>query len=217
MAWHPWISDIVVFFGIPIETLTLLLLFPVIATLVAFFRQVLGIKAFGIYTPSIITLVFYFIGLKYGITIYIAVIAIGMAMRVILKKLRISYLTRVAITLTIISLAVIGILMIGSMFGRTGFAVVSVFPVLILVILAEKFISVQIEKGSVPAILLAGETLVVSLAGVALLNYEVVTSFFLSYPWAILFIIPINILLGKWTGLRLTEYFRFREILRKMK
>ncbi len=215
--WHPWINNIVVYLGIPIETLTLLLLFPVIATLVAFFRQVLGIKAFGIYTPSIITLVFYFIGLKYGIVIYVAVIALGMATRLALRRLRILYLPRVAITMTVVSLAVVGILAIGASFGRTGFAVVSVFPLLILVILVEKFVSVQIEKGNVAAIILAGETLLVSLAGFALLNTDAFVMFFLQYPWVIIFIIPINILLGKWTGLRLTEYFRFWSVLKQIK
>jgi hypothetical protein len=203
--------------GIPIETLTLLLLFPVIATLVAFFRQVLGIKAFGIYTPSIITLVFYFIGLKYGIVIYVTVIALGMATRLALRRLRILYLPRVAITMTVVSLAVVGILAIGASFGRTGFAVVSVFPLLILVILVEKFVSVQIEKGNMAAIILAGETLIVSLAGFALLNTDIFVMFFLQYPWVIIFIIPINILLGKWTGLRLTEYFRFWSVLKQIK
>ncbi len=217
MTWHPWINDIVVYLGIPIETLTLLLLFPVIATLVAFFRQVLGIKAFGIYTPSIITLVFYFIGLKYGIVIYVAVIALGMATRLALRRLRILYLPRVAITMTVVSLAVVGILAIGASFGRTGFAVVSVFPLLILVILVEKFVSVQIEKGNVAAIILAGETLLVSLAGFALLKTDAFVMFFLQYPWVIIFIIPINILLGKWTGLRLTEYFRFWSVLKQIK
>ena len=54
MSYHPLIA----FFieqGVPEQTVLLLLMLPLIATLVAFFRQVIGIKAFGIYTPSIIT------------------------------------------------------------------------------------------------------------------------------------------------------------------
>ena len=55
------ISPIVNYFvnqGVPLITVTLLLMFPIIATMIAFLRQVVGIKAFGIYTPSIIIFAF---------------------------------------------------------------------------------------------------------------------------------------------------------------
>ena len=54
------LSPLVRFFadqGVPLETILLLLMLPIIATLIAFLRQVVGIKAFGIYTK---------IGLQYG-------------------------------------------------------------------------------------------------------------------------------------------------------
>jgi len=38
----------------------------------------------------------------------------------------------------------------------------------------------------------------------------------LEYPWVVLFTIPFNIFLGKWTGLRFSEYWRFRDVLKKM-
>ena len=37
--------------GVPIQTIVLILIIPIIVTIIAFFRQVVGIKAFGIYTP----------------------------------------------------------------------------------------------------------------------------------------------------------------------
>ena len=83
--------------GVPLQTLALLLMIPVVATLVAFFRQVVGIKAFGIYTPSIITfalLAFDPNGLKYGIAIFISIILVGMAPRYMLRRFRLLYLPR---------------------------------------------------------------------------------------------------------------------------
>jgi len=43
-----------------------------------------------------------------------------------------------------------------------------------------------------------------------------VKNLMLTYPELIFFIFVINVLLGKWTGLRVLEYVRFREILRHM-
>lgn len=216
MSYHPLITFFVEQ-GVPAQTVLLLLMLPVIATLVAFFRQVIGIKAFGIYTPSIITfalLAFDPNGVKYGIAIFVSVILVGMITRFILKKFRLLYLPRVAITLSIISLAILVILVIGGMYHRTGLAAVSIFPLLIMITLAEKFVATQIEKGSRVAFILAVETLLISIIGYFLVSWHALTALILHFPWIILFTFLINFSLGKWTGLRVTEYFRFRKIAR---
>lgn len=216
MHYHP----LVAFFieqGVPEQTVLLLLMLPLVATLVAFFRQVIGIKAFGIYTPSIITfalLAFDPNGIKYGIAIFVSVILVGMVTRLALKRFRLLYLPRVAITLSIVSLAILIILVIGGIYKRTGLASVSIFPLLIMITLAEKFIATQIEKGSRTAFILAVETLVISVIGYFLVSWDALTNLILTYPWLVLFTFVINFSLGKWTGLRITEYLRFRKIAR---
>ena len=212
---------------INLDTIILLLLFPVVVTIVVILRQVIGIKAFGIYTPSIITLAFVFIGrerwldIKYAITIYVTVIFVGMMMRYVLKKLRLLYLPRVAITLTVVSFSVLALLAIAGYYGRTGFASAPIFPILVIITLVEKFVTVQIEKGSRTAMILAVETLFIALIGYTILSPttfvgEDIISFTLAHPAIVLLILPINIFIGKWTGLRLNEYFRFRHVIKKM-
>lgn len=218
MQYHPLINFIVEQ-GVPLQTVTLLLMLPVVVTLVAFFRQVVGIKAFGIYTPSIITfalLAFDPNGIKYGIAIFVSVILVGMISRFVMKRFRLLYLPRVAITVSIISFAILIILVVGGMYQRTGLAAVSIFPLLIMITLAEKFIATQIEKGSKAASLLALETLAISIVGYFLVSSAFLTTLVLHYPWVILFTFLINFSLGRWSGLRITEYIRFRKILRHM-
>ena len=218
MPIHPLIAFFV-HSGVPLQTVALLLFLPIIATLVAIFRQVIGIKAFGIYTPSIITfalLAFDPNGVKYGIAIFVAVIVVGMLSRSVLKRFRLLYLPRVAITLSIVSLSILGILVIGGMQSRTGLASVSIFPLLIMITLAEKFVATQIEKGLRVAVILAIETLLISIVGYMLLRWEALLQVILSFPWIVLFTFLINILLGKWTGVRLTEYVRFRKIIKHL-
>ncbi len=217
MNYHP-IINYFVREGVPIETVYLLLMLPVIATLVAFFRQVVGIKAFGIYTPSIITFAFLAFGekgLKYGIAIFFAVIGMGILSRYLLRAFRLLYLPRVAITLSIISITVLAILAFGASLQRTGIAAVDIFPLLILITLAEKFIATQIEQGTRTALFLAGETLIISIIGYFIIGWPALRYFFLQYPWVILMTFLINIGLGKWSGLRLTEIFRFRHIFKQ--
>ena len=72
--------------GVPLDTLILVLILPIIVTMIAFFRQVVGIKAFGIYTPAIITFALLATNeIRYGITIFITVIIVGTLTRLLLK------------------------------------------------------------------------------------------------------------------------------------
>lgn len=214
------LSPIIKFFlsqGVPFTTAILILMLPIIATFIALLRQVVGIKAFGIYAPLIVTFAFLATnGIKYGVAIFIAVIFIGMLMRFVLKPFRLLYLPRVAIMLTVVAILILGILVLGGAVKRTGLASVSIFPILIMITIVEKFITVQIEKGNKVAMVLALETLVISILGYYLASWESLIRLIAAYPWIVLFTIPINIALGKWTGLRLSEYLRFKEVFKKM-
>ncbi len=214
------ISPIIQYFlasGVPLDTVILILMLPIIATFIAFLRQVVGIKAFGIYTPLIITFAFLATnGIKYGITIFIAVILVGMLMRFVLKPFRLLYLPRVAITLTIVGILILLLLVIGGALRRTGLAAVSIFPILIMITLVEKFVAVQIEKGNKTAVILAFETLIISVIGYYIASWSPLVELLVVHPWITLLTLPINILLGKWTGLRISEYFRFKEVIKKI-
>jgi len=212
-------SPIISFFlneGIPFETVILILMLPIIATFIAFLRQVVGIKAFGIYTPLIITFAFLATnGLRYGIVIFLTVILSGLLMRFILKPFRLLYLPRVAIMLTVVAFVILFMLTLGSSFRRTGLAAVSIFPILIIITLVEKFVAVQIEKGNRTAVILALETLLISIVGFYLASWDLLIGILIANPWIVLLTLPINFFLGKWTGLRLSEYLRFKNILKK--
>jgi hypothetical protein len=211
---NPFIS-LAAYNGVPLDTLVLVLILPIIVTLIAFFRQVLGIKAFGIYTPAIITFAFLATNqLKYGITIFITVIVVGTVSRYVLKRARLLYLPRVAIMITIVGFAILALLIVGGIYNRTGLASVSIFPILIMITLVEKFIAVQIEKGNKAAVVLSLETLFISIIGYYVASWPLLIGTIIRFPWISLLTIPINIFLGKWTGLRLSEYFRFRQIIK---
>ena len=200
--------------GVPKETLQFLLLLPIVLTLIAFFRQVIGIKAFGIYTPTLISFAFLAVGLKYGIALYIVVITIGWGAHFLLKKMRLLSFSRIAITLTLVSTGLFFLLLLSASIQRTGFAAVSIVPLIIMIVLSEKFISTQAEKNTKIALLLSAQTLFVSIIVCAIAQIPALTQFLFFAPWAILLTIPLNLFLGRWTGLRLIEYVRFRSLLK---
>jgi len=214
------ISPLLDFFkvhGVPESTVIMILMLPIIATFIAFLRQIIGIKAFGIYTPLIITFALVATGkLRYGIAIFLMVILIGLLMRFVLKPFRLLYLPRVAIMLSVIAIVILAMLTFMGNMKRTGLAGVEIFPLLIMITLVEKFVAVQIEKGNKTATLLAFETLLISIIGYYIVTWPFLKHLLATQPWIIIFTLPINIFLGKWTGLRISEYFRFRQIIKKM-
>src|SRR3990167_2440387 len=98
--------------GLDQNTILLILSLPVIATIIAIARQIIGIKAFGIYIPSIIALTFVVTSLKFGIIIFLALLITGTLARIIAKRLRLLYLPRMAILMTVVSLSIFSMFII---------------------------------------------------------------------------------------------------------
>lgn len=210
-------SDIVNFIvsqNVDIDTVYLLLALPFVATLIAAFRQIIGIKSFGIYTPLVLTFAFWATGIKYGLAIFVIILLTGTAVRYFLKKVRLLYMPRMAIMLTIISIAILALLAVGGHLRRYGLSTTSILPILIMITLIEKFISAQIEKGFRTAAILSIETLAISIVVYYIIVWDMFRNFVLQYPYYVVVLLLFNLLLGRWTGLRLSEYLRFRKVIK---
>lgn len=203
--------------GVPRDTVIYLIGLPVLATLIAFARQIIGIKGFGIYTSLLLALSLVALGVKYGLATFAAILVIGTFARFLIKKLRLTYLPRMALLLTFVSLALLGLFYTAGYLSRAGIFATSILAVLIMLSLVEKFISAQIEKGGKAAVILILETLVLALASYYLVTWHYLQKIILEFPLLVITgSIVFNVLLGKWTGLRLFEHWRFREILKKI-
>lgn len=213
--------------GIPDNTIALLLLLPVIATVVAIMRQVVGITTFGIYTPTIITLSFLIIGLQAGLLTLVTAILVGIAAKPVLRRTRMLFIPKMAIVLTVVALALFVILILGNYLGLfdAQFLSIAIFPMLILSTLVEKFVTARTESGLSSAVILMLETLIVAILayfiaggeinlGFMIIKFEFVKRMMLTYPELIFLLLIIDILLGKWTGLRILERIRFRDAIR---
>jgi hypothetical protein len=188
---------------------------PIVATIIAFARQVIGIRGFGIYTPLIISFAFLATGLKYGLAFFIAILLVGTLMRLLVRYFRLLYLPRMAVVLITVALVILGLFSLGAYTDRTGLINVSILAVLIMITLVEKFVAAQIERGARGAIILTSETLLLSIICYWVISWSWLQNLVLIYPvYFILGSILANLLLGKWTGLRLWEYFRFREVIK---
>lgn len=201
--------------GVPSQTVILLLVLPVIATILAFLKQVVGITTFGLYTPSIIALSFLALGWQMGVLFLVAILVVGYGARRLLHGWRLLYIPKVAIILTVVSIALLLLMSIGAMMGLT-FTRETIFLLLIMSTLAESFLNLKTEQGLLSAVLAVGETVLAALLCVFLVQWGPFQSLLLAYPELLILTVLVNIMLGRWTGLRLAEYFRFRDVFRHL-
>lgn len=210
-------TDYLINQGMPPETMVLLFILPIVATIIAFSRQILGIKGFGIYTPLLITFAFLATGLRFGVAFFVIILLSATLVRRLIKKTRLMYLPRMAIIISAVAIFVSLIFAEGAYSNRIGLLNIPIIGLLILIVLAEKFINAQIERGAKEFVVLMSETLALSTICYLVFVWQPLRDIVLAYPiYVLAVVIAFNILLGKWTGLRLTEYFRFHSVIKNV-
>lgn len=195
--------------GVPANTIILILLLPFLATSVVVFRNIIGVPTLEMLVPIALAITFISTGTSAGIILLITILFGSTLARFILKRIRIMQLPKMAISMLIVSVCVFVALVISASFGLIAVTQLSFFPVLLLVLLSDKIVGLQLAKGNKSAIIITLFTLFLGAVGYAILSIQVIRSTVLLYPEIILLLIPVNIFLGRYFGLRLTEFRRF--------
>lgn len=200
--------------GAPANVVVLVLLFPLIASIIAASRHIIGLRGFGIYIPAVLSVALVSTGLMVGIIVFVTIVGMAMVSKRLLKNLTISYLPRTALLIWLISLAILGVLLISPFLAITNLMSVSIFPILILVLLSENFLDAYASTKPADALALVIETLGLAFLSGFILRWEFMQRLALLEPELLLISAAIfNIIVGKFVGLRLTEWLRFRPII----
>jgi hypothetical protein len=77
--------------GVSPNTLVLLFLFPLVAGLVAFSRQVVGVSGFGMITPALLSVAFLSTGGLVGLVLLSFILGVATLGRVMIKKVKVPY------------------------------------------------------------------------------------------------------------------------------
>lgn len=190
----------------------LLLVIPLGALVVAIFRNIVGINTFGTFTPILMALAFRETKLFWGGLLFFFVIAIGCSVRNILDRLKLLFIPRLSIILTLIIAVMIILISVGYHTGFEVLSFISLFPIVIITMVIERFSITQMETGTKASFLLSLGTVIVACAGYLVISSEIVQLTMFFFPELLLAIFGILILIGRYTGLRLTELWRFRPL-----
>jgi hypothetical protein len=201
--------------GVSANTLILLLLLPLIATLVSVLHYIFGLSGYGIFMPTMIAVTFLATGVFGGLLLFAMILMISLLSNLFLKKLKIHFWPARSINLLFISLATFG-LMIGSSFIKLiDIRNISIFPILFMIMLAEEFVRTQLVKSKNEAQKLTIGTLVLSIIGALTMNIRWVQEMVLLNPeLVVLLVLALNLIVGNYTGIRMSEIKRFKKAIR---
>ena len=201
--------------GAPANTIVLLLLLPLVATLISLLHYVFGLSGYGIFMPTMIAIAFLATGVFGGLLLFALILLVSIECRVILKKLRLHFLASRTINLLFISLTTFGLMMITSYADLINISQTSIFPVLFMILLAEEFVRTQLLKSRNEAKKLMLGTLVLASMGAGVMGIRGFQEMVLLNPdVVILLVLVVNLLVGNYKGIRLSEISRFKKAIR---
>jgi hypothetical protein len=198
---------------VPMHTvMQILLLLPFAALITSFMRNVVGLGTFGTFAPSLLAMSFIYAAWQTGLAILLVVVTAGLLGRLWLERLRLLMVPRLSIILTVVILCVVFCVSLFDYLQATPSAQSVLLPMVILTILIERFHVTVEEDGLVYALQLAVGTVVVAVLCFLVLMRHEVGKWVLTYPEVHFFTIAAFILLGRYAGYRLTELWRFRDL-----
>jgi len=200
--------------GVPATTLVLILLFPLVGAIIASARHLIGLRGYGLFTTAALSIVFLATGVTVGILFFLMILSVATVTRISLRQLRLQYLPRIALLLWFVSLSIFAVLVLYPYLGLGTLVSLSIFPILLLVLLTETFIGSQMGLGMRRAVELASETVLLAVICYLVLSMEFLQRFTILNPeLTVISVAVFDVFLGKYVGLRLLEYWRFRELI----
>ena len=196
------------------NTFKLLLLIPIGALVVVILRNLVGIQTSGTFMPILIAMVFLQVNLLAGLTLFILIVGIGLVLRSYLSHLNLLLVPRISAVLVFVIIIYVGISVISIKLDIEAGLRVTFFPMIIISWTIERMSVLWEEEGPRNVFVQGGGTLFsASLIYLAMKN-SLIAHLAFSFPELLLVVLAVIIMLGSYSGYRLTELRRFEPLVR---
>ena len=201
----------------PIETqqnFKILLLVPVGAFIMLILRNLVGIKTFGTFMPVLVALSFNWTGLIPGLILFATIITLGLLVRFYLERLKLLLVPRLTAVLIIVVLLMALVTVVSNKLGINVGLSVALFPMIILTMTIERVSVAWEERGPGFAVKQALGSLFIAALAYLVMGQERLQHLIFVFPELLLVLLAVTLVLGRYSGYRLTELFRFRALAR---
>lgn len=201
--------------GLPQETIHLLLLIPLLATLVVFFRVVVGVGELQLNRGIFLLLGVGLLGLRYGIFIFLIALLCDLGIQKLLEKARLLVPAKHAISIFFMSIVSLGVFIMAGYFTKSIFITQQILLTLLIIVNTQGLL--QLHPGDHPLRPVAwlAQILLFLYIGSLLIASVWLQAFLLQSPLLSMgALILIIFFLARFRGLRVVEYIRFWNVIK---
>ncbi len=190
-----------------------LLLLPIAALIVCLYRNLIGLSSFGTFAPALVGLAFRDLGSMPGILVFVAIVLIGWILRRVLDHYHLLQVPRMAFLLSLVVVVLITAIVTANYQDLPATKYISLFPMVILTGMIERFWTLEVEDGTSSSFQTLLGTMVIAASISLFLSLHAVVRHMFRFPETLGLIMALQLLMGRYTGYRLTELFRFRDFI----
>ena len=192
-----------------------ILLVPIGTLIVVFLRVIVGIRTSGTFMPILMALAFIQTTLLTGLAIFIIVVSIGLWIRSALSNLNLLLVARISSVVIVVIGIMAGLSIISFKLGLEQVLTITFFPMIILSWTIERMSILWEEEGAREVLVQGSGSLVVASFAYLVMTNSLIEHLTFNFPELLLVMLAINILLGQYTGYRLSELIRFEPLVRR--
>lgn len=189
-----------------------LLLIPIGALVVVLFRVLIGIRTAGVFMPVLIALAFIQTTLLVGIVILLALLVAGLAMRSYLSRMNLLMVARISAVLIVVVFLMAAFSVLSYKMGLNQFLTITFFPMVVLSWTIERMSVLWEEDGPMEVVMQFSGSLLVAVCAYLAMTNNWIEHITFSFPEVLLIVLGVLLLLGQYSGYRLTELRRFRDL-----
>ncbi len=194
------------------NTLKWLSIFPLAILIIVLMRNVVGIQTMGTFTPMLLSMSLIKTGFWPGLICFAVIVGIGLFIRFWLSKLNLLLVPRIS-AVVIFVIIIMQILTILGYQLKLNIALSAVFfPIIIMAWIIERASITWEEDGAANACREIAFSLIVAVVTYFIISSEYIRHIMFVFNEINLVILCLVMLLGTYTGYRLTELKRFRPL-----
>lgn len=204
-------------YALPLEDQTVfktLLLIPIGALVLVFIRNVIGVATSGTFMPILIALAFQETQVVPGLILFISVVGLGLVIRFWLSQLNLLLVPRISAVVVVVILLMAALSIISHKLGLEQGLTVTFFPMIILAWTIERLSILWEEQGRDEALRLCAGSLFVAVVAHLFMDATTVKHLTFAFPELLLCVLAVILLIGQYSGYRLMELYRFRNLVK---
>ena len=200
-------------FGLPAserQVFSYVVLIPIGAFVVVVLRNLVGIATLGTFMPVLLALSLLEMKWQHGLVMFVVIVGAGLYFRFALSRLNLLVVPRVAACVVIVTLLMMMLSVVSWHLGIRDGLKITLFPMIILAWTIERMSLIWEEEGKRNAMLQVGGSLLVAVIAFFFMRERQIRYWAFYFPELLLVLLACIILLGRYTGYRLSELFRFK-------